>query len=294
MESSNTSELRSSSLPSRLNPSCSRIEISLNKLKKLVPLYSSTHIHSGLVCLIDLYVSVDELIGSSRTQNVNLQYRNKALVEDALDRSTRLMDSYSNLVELLAQMKENVRALQFALRRKGISTYASIEGHLLDYILSRKKAKKNIVGCLASLEQLERETESYLVAGGDHHLSSVIGVLREVFIATISVFRYILVTLSSKPKLDKGFSLILKLITTSKSSCHKSQEIDNDADIIDLTLDSLSKNIKKNECKSDEVQMVTERLHKVDCQIEGYEVGLDSLFRKLIQTRVSLLNILAN
>ncbi|KAI3824247.1 hypothetical protein L1987_05697 [Smallanthus sonchifolius] len=270
MESSNTSQLRSASLPSKLNPSCSRIEISLNKLKKLVPLYSSTHIHSGLVCLIDLYVSVDELIGSSQTQNVNLQYRNKALVEDALDRSTRLMDSYSNLVELLAQMKENVRALQFALRRKGISTYASIE------------------------EQLERETESYLVAGEDHHLSTVIGVLIEVVVATISVFRYILLILSSKPKLDKGFLLIAKLITTSKPNCHKSQEIDNDADIIDLTLDSLSKDIKKNECKTVEVQMVTERLHKLDRQIEGYEVGLDSLFRKLIQTRVSLLNILAN
>ncbi|KAI3824246.1 hypothetical protein L1987_05696 [Smallanthus sonchifolius] len=178
--------------------------------------------------------------------------------------------------------------------RKGIDTYESSEGHLLDYFLSRKKAKKNIVGCLGCLAQLEREIESYVLAGEDHHLSTVIGVLGEIVVATISVFRYVLAILSGKPKLVKGFSLIAKLITTGKPSCHKSQEIVNEDDIIDLRLDSLWQNIKKDECKTVEVQMVMERLNKLDSQIEGYEIGLDSLFRKLIQTRVSLLNILAN
>ncbi|KAL8240402.1 hypothetical protein R6Q59_013757 [Mikania micrantha] len=297
MESSNTTQLRSISLPSRLNPSFSQIEINLNNLKTLEPLHSSTHIHSGLASLINLYVSVDELIGSSQTQKVNLHHRNKALIEDALAKSTRLMDTYSDLVELLAQMKQNLRVLQFALRRKGMyGTYESSEGPFSDYFLSRKKAKKNMIRCIGSLEQLESKTESNHVDGENNSLSIVIDVLEEVFMATISMFRCILRNLSGKPKLEKGFSLITKLMPTSYNQpvCHKTQEIVNEADILDLTLDSLRKNIKKNECKSVEVQMVMEILHKLDCQIEGYEVGLDSLFRKLIQIRVSLLNILAN
>ncbi|KAK9048636.1 hypothetical protein SSX86_032398 [Deinandra increscens subsp. villosa] len=294
MEGSNTSQLRSSSFPSSLNPSFSRIETKLHELKTLTPFYTSTCIHIDLVRLIDLYVSVDELIGSSKTQKVNLQYRNKALIEDALAASSRLMDSYSKLVELLAQMKEDVRVLQFALRRQGI--YARSEDHLLGYFLSRKKAKKNIVRCLRSFDQLERETESYPTSGEDNHLSRLIAVLRDIVIATISVFRYVLLSLScGKPKLNNGFSFIKKLIRTDyKPSCQKDREIIKDADILDLTLDSLLINIKKNECQTVEVQVGIERLHKLDLQVEGYEIGLDSLYRKLIQTRVSLLNILAN
>ncbi|GJW34777.1 hypothetical protein Tco_0057697 [Tanacetum coccineum] len=87
MESSNKSQLRSISLPSRLStPAFSQIEINLNKLKMLEPFYSSTSIDSGLVCLFELYLSVDELIASSQVQQVNnLQYgNNNKLVEDAL------------------------------------------------------------------------------------------------------------------------------------------------------------------------------------------------------------------
>ncbi|KAF5765206.1 hypothetical protein HanRHA438_Chr15g0713261 [Helianthus annuus] len=295
MESTNPSQLRSISLPSRSNPSFSQIEINLNKLKTLEPFYSSTRIHTGLACLTDLYTSVNELLGSTQTQKVNLQSRNKVLIEDALVRSTRLMDSYGSLLELLGQMKGSARVLQFALRRKGVATYSTTDGHLMDYFLSRKKAKKNIVACVRSLEQMEREIESCLVDGEDHHLSMVIRVLREIVTATISLFRYVLVILSGKPKLDhKLYTFITRLMQTGKPSCHKSQEIINDADMIDLTLDSLWKDIKTNECKTVDVQMVMERLHKLDREIEGHEVGLDCLFRKLLQTRVSLLNILAN
>ncbi|KAK1423525.1 hypothetical protein QVD17_18829 [Tagetes erecta] len=298
MENLNTSHIRSTSLPSRLNPSnFSQIKINLNKLKTLAPFDSSARIHNGLVCLIELYVSVDhELIGSSHeTQRFSLPCRNKALLDDTLAVSTSLLDSYSNLVELLAQMKQNVRVLQFALRRKHVGTYASSECHLNDYFSSRKIAKKNIFGCLGSLQQLERKIESYInVAGEDHHLSTAIGVLCEIFIATISMFRYVLLILLGKQKLDKGFSFITKLIPMSKPSCHKSHEIVSDVDIVDVTLDTLWKDVKTNEWKTVDVEMAIERLQRLDRQIEGYEVGLDTLFRKLIQSRVSLLNILAN
>ncbi|GJV12156.1 sorting nexin mvp1 like protein [Tanacetum coccineum] len=294
--SSNKYQLRSISLPSRLIPTSSRIEINLNKLRMLVPFYTSTSIDSGLVCLYELYLSVDELIASSQLQKVNLlQYGNKNLVEDALVGSIGLLDSYNHLIELLVKMKDDARILQFALRRrKGVGMDANSETHIRDYALSRKIANKNIVVCLKSLQQIETEVELCLAVGEDQHLSIVIGFLREIVIATISMFRAILICLSGKTKPDNGFSLIQKLLPVGRPSCEKGQEIIKEADIIDGMLRSLLKNVKKNEGKTVDLRMVIERLQYLDCHIQGYEVGLDSLFRKMIHTRVSLLNILAN
>ncbi|PWA56569.1 hypothetical protein CTI12_AA413450 [Artemisia annua] len=188
-------------------------------------------------------------------------------------------------------MKDDARILQFALRRKGVGIDAN---HIMDYALSRKIAKKSIVVCLRSLQQIQSEIESCPVVGEDHHLSIVIGFLREIVTATISMFRAILICLSGKTKQDNGFSLIQKLLPMGRPTCEKGQEIIKEADIIDGTLRSLLKNVKKNEGKTLDLRMVIERLQTLDCHIQGYEVGLDSLFRKMIQTRVSLLNILAN
>ncbi|PWA75519.1 hypothetical protein CTI12_AA241900 [Artemisia annua] len=275
----------------KLTPTSSQIQINLNKLRMLVPFYTSTSIDSGLACLFELYLSVNELIASSQLQQVNLQYGNKKLVEDALVGSIGLLDSYNHLIELLVKMKEDSRILQFALRRKGVGIDTN---HIMDYTLSRKIAKKSIVVCLRSLQQIQSEIESCLVVGEDHHLSIVIGILREIVTATISMFRAILICLSGKTKPDNGFSLIQKLLPMGRPSCEKGQEIIMEADIIDVTLRSLLKNVKKNEGKTVDLRMVIERLKYLDSHIQGYEVGLDALFRKMIQTRVSLLNILAN
>ncbi|KAI3699314.1 hypothetical protein L2E82_43546 [Cichorium intybus] len=295
MESSTKPRIRSISLPSKLTPFPTRIKDDLNKLKTLVPLSSSVSNQSSFVCLVDLYLSVDNLLGSSRIQQVYLdQCKNKVLVEDVLVGSTGLLDSCSGLLEFLALMKKNIRTLQSALRRKGIAIDASSEAHILDYVLYRKKAKKNMLHHLRSLKKMEREAESCSVSGEDHHLSTVIGVLREIVTATISVFRALFFCLSGKGKLVKRFSLISKLMQTSRPNCDKTQEITTDVDMIDVTLHSLRKSIKNNDSKSIDVRMVKERLLNLDHQIEGYEVGLHTVFRRLIQTRVFLLNILGN
>ncbi|CAH1413711.1 unnamed protein product [Lactuca virosa] len=290
MESSTKPQFRSISLPSKLTPISTRIKLNLDNLNTLIPLCSSVSYQTTFVCLVDLYLSVDELISSYRIQQVDLQCNNKLLIEDVLVESTTLLDSCSNLLEFLALMKKNVRALQSALRRKGKAIDASGEADIMDYLLYRKKAKKNIMQYLRSLEKMERETEACMVSGEDDHLSMVIGVLRQIVSATISVFRGLFFCLSGRTKVDKGFSLMSRLVPMSRPAYGKIQEITTDVDMIDVTLRSL----QKNKSKSIDVQMVTERLLNLDHQIEGYEVELDSLFRRLIQTRVSLLNILGN
>ncbi|XP_024964599.1 uncharacterized protein LOC112504873 [Cynara cardunculus var. scolymus] len=229
---------------------------------------------------------------NSSNPQVNLDYRNKALVEDALTGSTGVLDYYSKLMGFLTPMKENVRTLQSVIRRKG-----SCEAdHLSDYVLYRNKSKKNIAKSLGSLEQMEKDSKLFLEYGEDHHLSIVVGVLREIVTATISMFRALLLCLfgKTKPVAYYGFSFIAKLMSTTRPDCHENQEIVNDNDQIDVALHSLQKTVKNNENKAVEVQIVMESLVNLDLQIEIYEDGLDSLFRRLIQTRVSLLNILVN
>ncbi|XP_071704381.1 uncharacterized protein [Rutidosis leptorrhynchoides] len=291
MENTTKPQLRSTSVPSRLSPSCSQIEMNHNKLRTLQPIYSSTSIHNRIACLIDLYIWINEVTNASQIQQVKLQCGNRSLIEDALVGSIKLLDSHSELVELLAQMKDHVRTLQFSLRRKGVTR----ETHILDYILSQKKLKKNIMECIRSLDKMERGIDqSCLVDNEDCYFSMMIRFLRDIAIATISVFRAIFVFMLGKSKVEKRSSLVAKFMPTGRVSCEQNQEIVSDVNIIDITLCSLKTNLKKNENKTDYVQIVTESLQNLDVQIEGYEVGMDHVYRKLIQTRVSLLNILAN
>ncbi|KAJ9564583.1 hypothetical protein OSB04_000549 [Centaurea solstitialis] len=295
MVNSSNPQRRSISLPTRLSstPSFSQIETNLKKLKTLVPFYSSETIQTGFVCLVDLYLSVDGLIGSSQIQQVNLESRNKGLVEAALIGSTGLLDYYSKLMGFLTPMKENVRTLQSALRRKGSS---EADRYLSDYVLYRNKAKKSMAKSLGLLDQMEKDSILFLGHGEDHHLSMVVGVLREIMTATISIFRALLLCLfgKMKPTVKYGFSLITKLVSTARPDCDENQEIVNDNDQIDVALHSLHKKFKNKGSTVDEEQIVMEGLLNLDRQIERYEVGLDSLSRRLIQTRVSLLNILVN
>ncbi|GJW34778.1 nucleic acid-binding, OB-fold protein [Tanacetum coccineum] len=166
-------------------------------------------------------------------------------------------------------MKDNARILEFALRRKGVGIDANGETHISDYALSRKIAKKNIVVCLRSLQQIEREVESCLVVGEDHHLSIVIGFLREIAIATISMFRAILICLAGKTKPDNGFSLIQKLLPMGRPSCEKGQEITKEANIIDGTLRSLLKNVKKNEGNVAVIVVLNMEIIIPECEIIG-------------------------
>ncbi|XP_059642386.1 uncharacterized protein LOC132284312 [Cornus florida] len=290
--------VRSISLPSRLHPHSIKIEAELNKLKSweasttTVPLTAET-IRIGLVGLAELYTYVEELIHSPQTQQSLFQPQHGVLVEEALEGSASLLDSCGAARDLILLMKEHVQELQSALRRKGGDS--SIESNINAYTCFRKIMKKEISKCLRALKQMENRTSSSPLLDADHYLSVVIRILTEVTAITISVLRTFLLFFSASALKTKsgGWSLISKLMLTRSATSKTSEKIFNDAESVDLALQSLHGCFRSHDAKVD-VQMARRRLQALDGSIETLEAGLDCLFRCLVQNRVSLLNILVD
>lgn len=285
------SHVRSISLPSRLNPNCTKVESELNKIKTRACCSSKESIQAGLVGLAELHVLVQELMQSSLTQQALAQYENGVLVEESLEGSIGLLDLCGAIRDLFLSMKQQVQELQSVLRRKGGDL--SVESNVSAYLTFRKRVKKELNKNLKALKQVESKVGSSFGEDLNHHLSTVIRVLREVTAVTISVFRSLLLFLSVGPaKMASGWSLITNLMMTRSTSSDRREMIVNEVESVDLAIYSLRGCIRNNDSYVD-VQMALRRLHIVDATIESLEGGLDLLFRRLIQSRVSFLNILA-
>lgn len=296
--------VRSISLPCREHPSSIRVEALLNHLKTSqvsfvsynpVP-FAAESIQASLVGLAELYTCMEEFISSPANQQALLPNR----VEEALDGSITLLDTCNMARDILLTMSEHVQTLQSALRRKG-RDHSSIEASIHAYISFRKKAKKEIVKCLAALKRMDRisnisttTTTSSPILDLGYHPSMVVRVLRESSTVTISIFRALLELLAvsaTKTKAAGGWSLISKLMPMRLSSSERGQRIGNLVASVDFALCSLLGNIQSNDIRA-EVQMAQRTLETLSLTSEGVVAGLDSMFRCLVQHRVSLLNIL--
>ncbi|KAK6118934.1 hypothetical protein DH2020_047313 [Rehmannia glutinosa] len=263
---------RSISLPSRLhdpiNPT--NFEAEQQKLKsclsKNVAITLET-IQSGLLGLAELYNSVDEL------QN----HQDGKSIEDLIDGSDQLLDSCNTIRELVQMIRENVQILQSALRRKGADS--SIQNDINSYFCLRKKMNKCISKSLKTLKNLENKN-------GSNNIS-----LSEV---TIAMFKCTLVFLSLPAGKSGGWNLVSRLAWRVgfgfQGDEHKiwgcENDVINEIGNVDFALKMRNNGVT--------VQMVQKRLQNADAMVEGFEGGLDRLFRQLVQSRVTLLNILTD
>ncbi|KAI3665297.1 hypothetical protein L6452_43921 [Arctium lappa] len=255
--SSNTRHtIRSISLPTRSHHSTLQVEEEVTNLKSWeasMPSFPDAEtFYNGLICLERLYTCVDNLFGLPLTQQTLSHYQHEKLVNELLVRSMRLLDICGSIKDLVSQVKGHVRDIQSALRRR--KEDLSIDVSFL------KKLKKDAKRAVADLKQVDHIYGSQLL-NLDHHLSSVIRVLRDVSEVSISVFGLLLSFLSvsiSKLKSTTKWSIVSKLILKGTAGCKYQPQIYVEA---------------------------------LDRHIEGIEDGLASMFRRLIRTRASLLNI---
>ncbi|TXG59882.1 hypothetical protein EZV62_014455 [Acer yangbiense] len=258
---------------------------------------------SGLIRLAELYNSINEdVITSPSIQRALHKQQHVKWVEEALDRSVELLDACGNARELILNIKGQLQELQSALRRRVVGVggdYSSMECKIHAYMSFRKKSKKEIAKCLRELKRIDnniiidQSSNSNMVADLEH--GQLVVVLRESSALTVSIFRSILSFLSMPDQMKTkagggGWSLIRKLIPAAASE-RSHQEIFNEVGSVDIALHCLHRQIRKSDAKID-VQIALTRLEKLDVCIRDVESGLDCLFRRLIQNRVSLLNIL--
>ncbi|KAL1533131.1 hypothetical protein AAHA92_33060 [Salvia divinorum] len=250
---------RSISLPSRLHPiNSTEFEAQLEKLKSshstTVSLTSVDTIISGLLGLAELYNSMDNELTQAPPS-----------LEDALEGSVELLDCCGAIKEVAQMMRESVRALQSALRRKGSDS--ALRNDVASYVASRKRMNKCIKKSLKALKNWE----------GRFHASDVYGL-------TAAAFRSALLFFSSSSSPAAGRWNRVARLVLSKSAAHHGGVVVNEVGCVDLALSNGEFDKK----------MVQRSLQCLDSCVDGVEEGLERLFRQLVRSRVNLLNIVTN
>ena len=104
----------------RSNPSTLRIEEGLKKIKawEASPTPNGERICDALSGLEELYACIDELLKLNLTQQALSLHQHEEWIDGVLDGSLRLIDGCGIIREVISQIREHVRDLQSALRRR--------------------------------------------------------------------------------------------------------------------------------------------------------------------------------
>ncbi|XP_050906404.1 uncharacterized protein LOC127120066 [Lathyrus oleraceus] len=277
--------VRSNSFPSQSHPSSTRIEQELNKIKTWEATSTSDSITNGLSMLEDLYISLEDLLNMASIQKVISHHQGEKFVEELLDGSIKILDICGITRDTLLEIRENVQSLHSSLRRrKGDS---SIEKSVSEYKFFSKKMKKNVTKLISSLKHMECKFGASSLLNQDQDVVAVINVLREVIVMNMSIFRSILSFLASKSKATKWLK-VAKLVHRKEVSCEENLESFNELQCVEASLRTLL----REGSDASKMRATHESLEALENAVERIENGLECVFRRLVKSRVSLLNIM--
>ncbi|KAJ9165885.1 hypothetical protein P3X46_020701 [Hevea brasiliensis] len=223
--------------------------------------------------LRNLHNSANDLLHSPEIQQVLVHQKQEIWVHQVSEASLTMLDVCSISKDVLLLVKEHLLDVQFTLRRKIFSHQLNINAKIAAYNHYRKKLKKATLKCLRSLKGMKNKSPVVTsdISTTDHKLTVVVEVLKEVLVITISTVESLL-SLISIPWLDQKSTKGSFRSKFFSSGGRKLYEI----------------------CDETALQSAKKRLEAVEIAIEDLEAELDCIFRRLIQTRSSLLNILTN
>ncbi|XP_047312697.1 uncharacterized protein LOC124916004 [Impatiens glandulifera] len=254
--------VRSFSLPSRTHPLLSQFDEHLSKLGETEAKYNSlSSLGHNLSGLQDLYVSVDDLIHMPHIQQswTSIQESNKKVTDDVLDTYIKILDACTATKDIFSQSKHDVQELLSSLRRRKYTTDASGM-----YLASRKQAKKAILKALKDLKNLK-------ITEGVDQLEAI-----SLFYNVQSVTICVLESSLSYVMGTKAHSSLVSKIMHKKCKEATKNELD-----------------QMNEALGGkDIESIQRQLRNMELRIQDIEEGLDCLFKHLIKTRVSLLNML--
>ncbi|KAM0003912.1 hypothetical protein Hdeb2414_s0262g00851311 [Helianthus debilis subsp. tardiflorus] len=296
---SSKGQVKSISLPSRSHPTTVRIEQELNAAKTAAAVAASKpsvdNICSGLLCLAELYKCMDDLLNMSATRGLVTGEQNKKWVEELVEESVSLLDVCCSVRDMVAQMKAHVRDVQSVLRRR--KSELSNEKSVINYNCFRKKMKKDVkllVGSLKQVDNMMTSGGSAVVDSNNHHLAAVMKAVIGVSETTVSVFESLLLLLSLPNSKPNRWSIVVsKLMHKGIVACEDQQEngIGNEFESVDDALQSLCKNGPSTQLEK--MQIAKCRLEMLESQLECMEIRLECVFRRLIGSRATLLNIIS-
>ncbi|KAL2939681.1 CRISPR-associated endonuclease Cas6f/Csy4 [Bienertia sinuspersici] len=289
---------RSISLPTRSHPTTLKIEEELNKLRNLEFSNSSTSLENNrlgiaISGLTELYKSIGDLLKLPQTQIALSKHEDSSWVDELLEESVSFLDLCESTRENLFFLRERIGKLQSSLRRRNNGWESDIEDDISKYESFVKTLKRDMSKSLVSLKQIDIKLSDSLLCdkvNNDQYLVAVVRVIRETSIICSIIFRSILgyfLGTNLQPKASK-WSLVLKLVHTKGHG-----DGSNDLEDVEIALNSLMVRKLSKERTTMMIQNACGKLHALDTKTQELEKGLECLFRRLIHTRVSLLNILS-
>ncbi|KAL2241928.1 UNVERIFIED_CONTAM: hypothetical protein Sindi_0310800 [Sesamum indicum] len=229
--------------------------------------------------LRELHDSVNRLLHSPHTKLEIIHHGREKWANEVSEASLKMADSCAAAKDLLLLTKEHLQSLQSAFRRiaaTATETAADHAGnHFEPYRLPRKQLKKAILKRLNSLKGMKNTclAAASLQPKEDQNLEVVVELLKEVRATTLMIVRSLL-------------SLIALPNPDGKTGSGRKDPVFR----LKLTrVDSLS---FWDKCEATEIRSVAKRLEEVETVVEDMEAELDHMFRRLVRTRASLLNIL--
>lgn len=288
---------RSISLPTRSHPTTLKIEEELNKLRQLEVSHAkpldADKLGQAISDLAKLYTSIGDLFKLPQIQTALTKHENSSWVNELLEESVSFLDVCENTRENLFLLRGSIAKLQSSLRRRHNGGESDIEDDVTKYTSFVKTLKRDMAKSLASLKQIDiKLSDSLLFNNNDQHLVALVRVIRETGLISSVVFRSILgyftgITLQLK---SRKLSLVLNLVHNkgNRDDC-------NDLEDVEIALNSLMvRKLRRDDRSGMMIQLACKKLHALDTRTEALEKELQCLFKRLINTRVSLLNILSD
>ncbi|CAN0845526.1 hypothetical protein LINGRAHAP2_LOCUS4141 [Linum grandiflorum] len=278
-----TFHARSNSFPSRPHPLVSEFDEQLCRLRQSqAASTSSSSISHKLNGLQDVYYCVDKLIQLPSTQQAMTQ---QAMIHDQnelLDGSLMVLDLCNTAKDALSQMKESVFELQSAIRRRQGDLVAETK----KYLNSRKIVKKTIQKALKALKGME--TKKSTSSNNENKKStSTVTMLKESEYIVVEVLESLLSFISQSNSKSSSWSLVSKLIPAKKNEVAASE---NEFAQVDACLKT-SKSSEEIQTPLKNLQPCIQDLENLQPCVQDLEEGVESLFRCLIKTRASILNV---
>lgn len=267
--------------------------------KKMAP----KQVRPNFDALRDLHDSANDLLLHSPVikKSIANHHGQQKWVHEISEASLKILESCGNTKDVLSLVKDHLQDLQSTFRRVVAGAAAGTANNnnnstFAGFSIQRKKLKKAVLKRLESLKGMKNKKNKNKcniifttsddgddVMSINQELNVVVNVLREVRMTTMAIVES-LVSLMSIPISPNNNNNNNNYEEGSNSKPNK----------LLLLLRLFESNKSRNQINRLYECDATKRLEEVETAIEDLEEELECIFRRLIRTRVSLLNILTN
>ncbi|KAL8514952.1 hypothetical protein ACS0TY_013872 [Phlomoides rotata] len=271
-----TLHVRSTSLPCRSHPIISQLRNEISELHSWsAAASSSAWLCDGLRRLKIVHESLDDLLHLPQTRDTLRGGEYSDLIEKLLDDFLRFVDVYGMFQTLVLQLKEEYSAMQIAVRRKDDLKIVAHSKNLNKIAKEIGKLSSNLVS-IGKLSIFSPAGESY------DEEAELVEIVKDVLKVTVAVSNFLFGGISMSPAFRKQWCVGL-------SFGRKTKNVRVEGGIREFREINLE-NLRKK--ADEEVKMASKKMHETeDCILEIENSG-ERAFRSLINTRVSLLNVL--